>query len=99
MERLEYLLHRLEKLSYNDNKVCMETLNEQVFDLVYYLEAQGIETAAELNHLQACCWLLHEGHHQKTEDERLWTFYYIKDKIARACQALLQTKQSRRVAA
>ncbi len=99
MERLDHLLDQIERLPYYGKRHCMESLNERLLDLQYYLEAIGPKAGSELKHLQGCIWLLYEGHHQKTDDEKMWTFYYIKDKVNRICHGLLEAKQNRKVAA
>lgn len=99
MERLEFLLAEVEKVPYSISRACIIELGDKLNDLIFYLEAGGSESDRALLHIQACCWMLFEGRHTKTEEQQFLTFYYIKDKAQRACQALLNTKHRRRSAA
>ncbi len=99
MERLEFLVSEVEKVPYTASRVCLAELNEKLNELIYFLEAGGPETDKALLHIQACCWMLQEGRHTKTEEQQFLTFHYIKDKTQRACQSLLHSKQGRRSAA
>jgi hypothetical protein len=99
VERLECLVSEVIKVPYTAGRVCLTELNEKLNELIFFLEAGGPETDKALLHIQACCWMLQEGRHTKTEEQQFLTFHYIKDKTQRACQILLLNKQGRRSAA
>lgn len=99
MERLEFLLSEVENVSFTGKKFCLLELNEKLNDIIFFLEAGGTETDKALLHMQACCWMLFEGRHTKTDEQMFLTFHYIKDKAYRACQGLLLLKNRRKTAA
>lgn len=99
MERLEFLLAELEQLPYTGQNDCLFALNEHIHDLIYFLEAAEPQAKNALNHLQACRWMIYEGHHFKTEEQFFASFYYMKDKVQRACKPLLDAKRLSKTAA
>lgn len=81
MNRKEELLHNLNTLEFKGKLRCLETLFQTIEQLVFYFEARAQAKQAEL--LMACNWQLKERMHYDKEEQWLWTFVWMKDKVLR----------------
>ncbi len=81
MNRKEELLHSLNTLEFKGKLRCLETLFQTIEQLVFYFEARAQTKQAEL--LTACNWQLKERMHYDKEEQWLWTFVWMKDKVLR----------------
>jgi hypothetical protein len=81
MNRSLYLTEALNKLEFNGKMNGLEDLFSKIEDVIFYLEAQGQLKAAE--QLQACNWELKARMQYDREEQWLWTFVWMKDKVLR----------------
>ncbi|MCU0360948.1 MAG: hypothetical protein MUF75_09560 [Bacteroidia bacterium] len=81
MNRSLYLTETLNALEFNGKMNSLENLFRKIEDLVFYLEAQGQVKTAE--QLLACNWELKARMQCDREEQWLWTFVWIKDKVLR----------------
>jgi hypothetical protein len=81
MNRNVDLTEALNSLEFSGNRNCLEGLFQKIEDLVFYLQAHGQGETAE--QLLACNWQLKEHMLNDREEQWLWTFVWIKDKVLR----------------
>jgi len=81
MNRNLELMQSLSTLEFNGKMNGLEGLFQNIEDLIFYLEAQRqIKTAEQL---LACNWELKTRMQYDREEQWLWTFVWMKDKVLR----------------
>lgn len=75
------LTETLNSLEFNGKMNSLENLFSKIEDLIFYLEAQGQVKTAE--QLLACNWELKTRMQCDREEQWLWTFVWMKDKVLR----------------
>ena len=74
-------MQSLSTLEFNGKMNGLEGLFQKIEDLIFYLEAQRqIKTAEQL---LACNWELKTRMQYDREEQWLWTFVWMKDKVLR----------------
>ena len=81
MNRSVDLTEALTNLEFNGKLNGLEVLFRKIEDVIFYLEAQGKVKMAE--QLLACNWELKTRMQHDREEQWLWTFVWMKDKVLR----------------
>lgn len=83
MERKKILLEQLKRLEFNGKISCMDELYQSIQALQFYFEAQG-KVCQEWAHAMKCCtWDLKMRLAQDQEEQWIWTFEWVKNKVLR----------------
>lgn len=100
MEKLGHLLAEIEALPFNAKQSCVERLDNQLQDVLLFLNNMQLKACGELLELKNCSWVLHERYHMDTEEQLKFTFHHTKHRILKSAGALLELnlkKQSRAI--
>ena len=95
MERLEFLLGKVEEVTFSPKPICIEQLHNRLQDILFYLEARQYPPSGEIIGLRSCAWILYERYYMDNEEQLLWTFHHTKHKIIRFCNGLLERSSLR----
>src|SRR5688572_4498211 len=83
MDRKIILVQNLEKLEFNTRYSCMQELYYSIQELFYHFEAAGREGQEQAQAMNCCAWELKTHLEQDRDEQWIWTFEWMKNKVLR----------------